>query len=274
MRLLLLIALPLTTLAGAGATTPAPWVPDRGDGTYQNPVLFADYSDPDAVRVGSDFYLTASSFPATPGLPILHSKDLVNWTIINHVFAAQPPAGYFSKPRHGQGVWAPAIRHHGGKFWMFYPDPDFGIYVTTATDPASEWSAPFLLEAGKGLIDPCPCWDDDGTFYLIHGWAKSRAGIANLRTLHPLSADGTIIIDANKLPGPSPSRRPRMNSMRRNLGCSGNGTPTRKLTGPHSPRSPVRSASPASPPPVQPRPATPTSTGSASLHQGNNLSVP
>jgi len=200
--------LALTTLAGAAATAPAPWVPDRGDGTYQNPVLFADYSDPDAVRVGDDFYLTASSFLAAPGLPLLHSKDLVNWTIINHVFAAQPPAEHFSKPRHGQGVWAPAIRHHDGKFWIFYPDPDFGIYVATATDPAGAWSAPFLLKPGKGLIDPCPLWDDDGSLYLIHGWAKSRAGISNLLTLHQLNPDATkvldageVIIDANKLPG-------------------------------------------------------------------------
>ena len=201
---------------------PAPWIPDLGDGTYRNPVLFADYSDPDAIRVGDDFYLTSSSFLAAPGLPILHSKDLVNWTIINHVFAAQAPLDHFAKPRHGQGVWAPALRHHDGKFWIIYPDPDFGLYVTTATDPAGAWSEPLLLKAGKGLIDPCPFWDDDGQLYLIHGWAKSRAGIANLLSLHKLSADGTrildagqhletvdgltndvgsIIIDANKLPG-------------------------------------------------------------------------
>jgi len=190
------MALTFTTLAGAATT--APWVPDRGDGTYKNPVLFADYSDPDAIRVGDDYYLTASSFLAAPGLPVLHSKDLVNWTIINHVFAAQPPAEHFAKPRHGQGVWAPAIRHHDGKFWIIYPDPDFGLYVTTATDPAGEWSPPRLLKAGKGLIDPCPLWDDDGRLYLVHGWARSRAGIANLLTLHELSPDGTTILDAGK----------------------------------------------------------------------------
>ena len=192
------LSVSVAILPGAGPGTTAPWIPDRGDGTYQNPVLFADYSDPDAIRVGDDFYLTASSFLAAPGLPILHSKDLVNWTIINHVFATQPPAEHFAKPRHGQGVWAPAIRFHGGKFWIFYPDPDFGLYVTTATDPAGEWSPPFLLKPGKGLIDPCPFWDDDGTFYLIHGWAKSRAGIANLLTLHQLSPDGAKILDAGK----------------------------------------------------------------------------
>src|SRR4051812_39228891 len=142
------------------------WVADRGDGTYKNPVIHADFSDPDAVRVGDDYYMTASSFLSAPGLPILHSKDLVNWTLINHVFAVQQPAEHFSKPRHGQGVWAPSIRHHDGKFWIFYPDPDFGLYVTTATDPAGKWSAPVLVKAGKGLIDPCPLWDDDGRLYL------------------------------------------------------------------------------------------------------------
>jgi beta-xylosidase len=191
----------------SAAAAIAPWIPDRGDGTYQNPVLFADYSDPDAVRVGDDFYLVSSSFHSTPGLPILHSKDLVNWTIINHVFTAQPPADHFAVVRHGEGVWAPAIRWHDGKFWIFYPDPDFGIYFSTATNPAGEWTPPQLVKAGRGLIDPCPFWDDDGQLYLVHGWARSRAGIANLLTLHKLSPDATkvldageVIIDGNKIP--------------------------------------------------------------------------
>ena len=171
-------------------------------------MLFADYSDPDAIRVGDDFYLVASSFHATPGLPILHSKDLVNWTIINHALPRQVPDDHFSVPRHGEGVWAPAIRYHEGKFWITYPDPDFGLYLTTARDPADAWSAPMLIKAGKGLIDPCPFWDDDGQMYLIHGWARSRSGISNLLTLHKLSPDGSTVIDAGttiidgaKLPG-------------------------------------------------------------------------
>ena len=182
----------------AGGNAPAPWIPDRGDGTYKNPVLFADYSDPDAIRVGDDFYLVASSFLAAPGLPILHSKDLVNWTIINHVFALQPPVDHFALPRHGQGVWAPAIRHHDGRFWITYPDPDFGLYLTTADDPAGRWTPPLLIKTGKGFIDPCPFWDDDGQLYLIHGWARSRAGIANLLTLHKLSPDGTRVLDVGE----------------------------------------------------------------------------
>lgn len=103
------------------------WVADNGDGTYKNPIIHADYSDPDVIRVGDDFYLTASSFNCAPGLPLLHSKDLVNWTIIGHVYTQQPPLDVFSKPQHGNGAWAPAIRYHKGEFYIYYPDPDYGI---------------------------------------------------------------------------------------------------------------------------------------------------
>jgi beta-xylosidase len=88
------------------------WVADNGDGTYTNPVLYADYSDPDVTRVGDDFYLTASSFNCVPGLPILHSKDLVNWELIGHALQKQPPYEVFAKVQHGGGVWAPCIRYH------------------------------------------------------------------------------------------------------------------------------------------------------------------
>jgi len=188
--------------AAGVVTTPAPWQPDLGDGTYRNPVLFADYSDPDATRVGDDFWLTASSFSHVPGLPVLHSRDLVNWTLVNHALPALGPAegipaGHFDVPRHGAGVWAPSIRHHAGKFWIYYPDPDFGLYVVTATDPRGKWSAPALVKGGKGLIDPCPLWDDDGKVWLVHGWARSRAGKNNILQLNQLSADGTRATDGD-----------------------------------------------------------------------------
>ncbi|HEX3728363.1 MAG TPA: glycoside hydrolase 43 family protein [Opitutaceae bacterium] len=185
-----------------------PWVPDLGNGTYKNPVLFADYSDPDAIRVGHDFYLVSSSFHCTPGLPILHSRDLVNWTIIGHALPEQVPADHFAAVRHGEGVWAPALRYRSGQFRIYYPDPDFGIYVVTASDPAGPWSAPALVLGGKGLIDPCPLWDDDGQVYLVHAWAKSRSGISNRLTVNRLSPDGLkavdagrVVIDAEKMPG-------------------------------------------------------------------------
>lgn len=184
------------------------WTADNGDGTYRNPVLHADWSDPDAIRVGDDFYMTASSFSRVPGLPILHSRDLVNWTIIGHALSRLEPEEDFRAPQHGCGVWAPAIRHHAGRFWIVYPDPDRGLFVTTAEDPAGKWTRPRLLKGGRGLIDPCPLWSDDGSAYLVHGWAKSRAGIKNRLTVHRMSEDateildaGTVVIDGDALPG-------------------------------------------------------------------------
>ena len=158
---LLLLALALLPEA-LRAQKLGPWVPDLGNGTYKNPVLYADYSDPDVVRVGSDYYLTSSSFNSAPGLQILHSRDLVNWTIIGAVFGQQLPAARYALPQHGNGVWAPAIRYHKGQFYIYYPDPDLGLFVTRATNPAGPWSPPVCLKEAKGWIDPCPLWDDDG----------------------------------------------------------------------------------------------------------------
>lgn len=171
------------------------WVADNGDGTYKNPILHADYSDPDAIRVGDDFYLTASSFNASPGLPILHSKDLVNWKLVNYVFAKQPPLDVFDKPQHGGGVWAPSIRYHRGEFYIYYPDPDRGIYMTKAKDPAGEWSEPLLIKEGKGWIDPCPLWDDDGNAYLVSAFAGSRAGVKSILIVSRMNAEGTKLLD-------------------------------------------------------------------------------
>lgn len=171
------------------------WVSDLGNGTYKNPVLHADYSDPDACRVGNDFYMIASSFDAVPGLPILHSIDLVNWKLIGHALKRQPPFDHFSKTQHGNGVWAPAIRYHKGEFYIYYPDPDFGIYLTKAKNPTGPWSAPVLVEGGKGLIDPCPFWDEDGQAYLAHGWAGSRAGIKSILTIKKMNPEGTAVLD-------------------------------------------------------------------------------
>ncbi len=170
------------------------WQPDLGNGNYQNPIIHADYSDPDVVRVGDDFYMTASSFNCAPALPILHSKDLVNWELINYAFTHQPPADVFDKPQHGNGVWAPAIRYFGGWFYIFYGDPDFGIYMVKTKDPAGPWEPPHLVHAAKGWIDPCPLWDDDGRAYLVHAFAGSRAGIKSIVVLHEMAPDGSRLL--------------------------------------------------------------------------------
>lgn len=112
--------------------------------------------------------LTASSFNCVPGLPILHSRDLVNWEIVNHALDRLVPEEYFSIPQHGKGVWAPCIKFHDGWYYIYWGDPDFGIYMVKSQDPRSDWTEPVLVKAGKGLIDPSPLWGDDGKVYLAH----------------------------------------------------------------------------------------------------------
>ena len=170
------------------------WVADKGDGTYQNPVLYADYSDPDVCAAGDDFYMTASSFNCIPGLPILHSNDLVNWSLVNYALPVQEPQEFFDKAQHGKGVWAPAIRFHNGEFYIYWGDPDYGIYLIKAKDPKGEWTKPVLVKAGKGMIDPTPLWDEDGKVYLIHAYAGSRSGVNSILVICELNAEGTEVI--------------------------------------------------------------------------------
>lgn len=170
------------------------WVSDEGNGMYRNPVLHADYSDPDVCAVGEDYFLTASSFNCTPGLPILHSKDLVNWKIVNYALKKVEPVEYYNEARHGKGVWAPSIRFHEGMYYIYWGDPDFGIFMVKTRDPYGEWDKPVLVKAGKGMIDPCPLWDDDGRVYLAHAWAGSRAKFNCVLTVCELNKEGTAVI--------------------------------------------------------------------------------
>lgn len=186
------------------------WCPDNGNGTYTNPVLNADYSDPDICVVGDDYYLTASTFNCVPGLPILHSKDLVNWEIIGYALQSlyggdKQMEAHFKTPRHGEGVWAPSIRYHKGEFYIYWGDPDYGIYMVKTKDPAGRWDDPVLVVPGKGLIDSCPLWDEDGRCYLVNAYAASRKHINSVLMVRELSADGTraignpvIVFDGNQ----------------------------------------------------------------------------
>ena len=162
---------------------------------YQNPILNADWPDPDAVQVDGVYYLIASSFNRVPALPVLRSRNLVDWEHAGHALGALPQGNHYSLVRHGSGVWAPSLRHHDGRFWIFYPDPDHGIFVLSAEKAEGPWTAPHLLYPGRGLIDPCPLWDDDGQAYLVHGWAKSRIGVKNRLTVHRMSPDATKLLD-------------------------------------------------------------------------------
>lgn len=180
------------------------WISDQGNGVYKNPVLYADYSDPDVIRTGDDFYMTASSFNCVPGLPVLHSKDLVNWKIINYALSdlymeGVEPAGFFDKVQHGKGVWAPCIRYHKGEYMVYWGDPDFGIYVVKTKDILGRWDKPVLVLPGKGRIDPSPLFDDDGKVYLTHAWAGSRAGFNSVMTVCEMNEDGTKVIGEESL---------------------------------------------------------------------------
>lgn len=171
------------------------WVADQGDGTYKNPIIHADYSDPDVVQWGDDYFMTSSSFNAAPGLPILHSKDLVNWELVNYALPKQVPIKHFNTPQHGNGVWAPSIRVHNNELYIYWGDPDFGIYMVKTDDPFGNWEEPVLVMEAKGAIDPSPLWDEDGKAYLVHAWAGSRAGVKSILTVHKMNADGTKVLD-------------------------------------------------------------------------------
>lgn len=154
---------------------------------YSNPIIQADYSDPDVIRVGEDFYMVASSFNHTPGVPILHSINLVDWEIINYVYE-EIPFARFNKVCHGDGAWAPAIRYYNDTYYCIIPFPDEGIYISSTKDPYGKWSDLWCLIEGKGIIDPCPIWTNDKC-YLAVGFAKSRIGFNSCIGLYEVSCD-------------------------------------------------------------------------------------
>lgn len=200
------------------------WNPDKGE-RYINPVLNADYSDPDVCRVGDDYYMTSSSFSSFPGLQILHSTDLVNWEIIGAALRDYPGPNWSDErqwqtlgnraysnvvsvpgadewktvPQHGNGVWAPAIRYHNGEFYIYCGDPDRGIFMVKTKDPRSYWDDPVWVVKARGFIDPCPLWDEDGKAYLSYGCAGSRAGHKSVMFVSPMSEDGTKLLAPGRI---------------------------------------------------------------------------
>ena len=165
---------------------------------YSNPVLHWDYSDPDVCRVGEDYYMTASSFNCFPGLPILHSRDLVHWELTGAALTGYD-AVFKTSVQHGNGVWAPSIRYHNGWFYIFVGDPDRGIFMVRSQDPAGSWEPPVWVVREKGFIDPCPFWDEDGRAYLSHGCAGSRAGLKSVLFVAPMNSDGTALTGPSRL---------------------------------------------------------------------------
>lgn len=157
---------------------------------YTNPIIHQDFSDPDVIRVGNDFYMISSSFNYIPGVPLLHSKNLVEWEIINYIV---DEIGYekFNKVNHGEGIWAPSLRYHNETFYCVMPMPDEGIFVSTAKDPYGKWTKPQPILLGRGYEDPCPIWTDDGKCYMVIGFVKSRIGYNSLLGVFECSCDLT-----------------------------------------------------------------------------------
>ncbi|HEV2484615.1 MAG TPA: glycoside hydrolase 43 family protein [Terracidiphilus sp.] len=190
-RILTAVCLSVTALAAMAQAA------QTAQAVYHNPILFADYSDPDVIRDGANYYLVASTFHFVPGIPILQSTDLVHWTIVGHVVQRMdmdPRYSMVGGNRYGKGIWAPSIRKHDGLYYVYFPTPSEGIFVSTAANITGPWSAPAQVIAQAGLEDPCPFWDDDGKAYLIH----SRTGAGPL-ILHRMSTDGKHVLDAGKL---------------------------------------------------------------------------
>ncbi len=157
---------------------------------YKNPVIFGDYSDPDVIRSGKYFYLVASSFNYVPGLPVLRSENLVEWEIVNYAIKKLPFGRFDTAVCRGDGVWAPSIRFHGGRYYCLVPFPDEGIYVTEAETPEGEWSPLRKLIGGCGLIDPCPIWDGDKCYVAV-AFARTRAGFNSAIGVYEVTPDLT-----------------------------------------------------------------------------------
>ena len=155
---------------------------------FENPVILSDYSDPDAIRYKDNYYMIASSFNHVPGVPVLKSKNLVNWKLIHYIFDELPFPRY-NKVCHGDGAWAPSLRYHDGVFYAIIPFPDEGIYISSCKDiDKGDWSPLWCLIEAKGIIDPCPIWDEDKC-YLVVGFAKSRIGFNSMLGVYEVTSD-------------------------------------------------------------------------------------
>ena len=162
---------------------------DQGNGTYINPILNADYSDPDVVRVDDRYYMVCSEFHYM-GMPVLESNDMVNWRIVAQIYPRLDFPAYDNVESYANGSWAPSIRYHDNRFWVYFCTPTEGLFMSSAEKAEGPWSPLLLVRAVEKWEDPCPLWDDDGNAYLAHSLHGAGPII-----LHRMSSDGTALLD-------------------------------------------------------------------------------
>ena len=168
--------------------TPGKWG-DQGNGTYINPILNADYSDPDVIRVRDKYYMIASDFHFL-GMQVLESSDMINWKLISQIYHHFDFPGWDNNQQYAGGSWSPSIRYHDNKFWVFFCTPKEGLFMSNAVNPSGPWSPLHLVKKVEKWEDPCPFWDEDGQAYL----GRSRHGAGPI-IIHKMSADGTRLLD-------------------------------------------------------------------------------
>lgn len=165
---------------------------DQHDGTYINPILPADYSDIDCIKVGDTYYAITSTFQFSPGVTLMRSTDLVNWEIITNIVDLTqigPALNWDVMDRYARGVWAGSIRYHDGRFYIFFGTPDEGFFSTSAPSPEGPWEPLTCLLEGPGWDDCSAIWDDQG-----RAWFVGTRFADNYKTyLWPMSADGKSI---------------------------------------------------------------------------------
>lgn len=188
MRNFIILIQLMLALTSASADVVLSWG-DQGNGRYVNPILNADYSDPDIIRVDDTYYMVCSDFHFI-GMQVLESSDLVNWKIISQIYDSFDYPGWDDFKRYAGGSWAPALRYHDGIFYVYFCTPDEGLFMATATDPKGPWSDLHLVKEVKKWEDPCPFWDEDGNAYLV----RSQYGAGPI-FLHRMSADGRELLD-------------------------------------------------------------------------------
>lgn len=145
---------------------------DNGDGTYTNPVIPADFPDPDVIRVGNTYYMVTTTMFVFPGVTVLKSKDLVNWEYCSNAvsrFDFSPCYDLEGCNRYGHGQWATSIRYHEGTFYLLFITLDEGGFLCSAEDPEGPWE---IRKLPKGFYDPGLFFDDDGKIYVTHGYGE------------------------------------------------------------------------------------------------------